>query len=128
MATNHTEEFAEALHRLEDDGDLEAFLSVFSEDVELLRPETRQQLDGTTGARSFWTQYLETFDHVSSEFTRVVDGEVGVLEWTATGRLADGAEISYAGVSILDFDDAGKVSRFATYFDTQAFGRAQTAS
>jgi hypothetical protein len=122
MATNRTEQFADALHELESGGDLDAFVAVFADDVELYRPETQQRLRGTAGARSFWQQYLATFDEIGSDFSRVVDGEVGVLEWTSTGRLAGGAPITYAGVSLLDFDDAGKVTRFATYFDTQAFG------
>lgn len=122
MTANRTEEFAAALHTLEEGGDVDAFVAVFADDVELLRPETRQRLDGTSGAHAFWTQYLATFDQISSDFSRVVDGAVGVLEWTATGRLKGGAEITYAGVSLLDFDDAGLVTRFATYFDTQAFG------
>lgn len=122
MATNRTEQFADALHALEDGGDLDAFVAVFADDVELYRPETQQKLAGTAGARAFWEQYLATFDRIRSDFSRVVDGEVGVLEWTSTGRLANGADISYAGVSLLDFDEAGRVTRFATYFDTQAFG------
>ena len=120
--TNRTEQFAAALHDLEGTGDVDAFVAVFADDVELVRPETQQQLAGVAGARAFWQQYLATFDHISSDFRRVVDGEVGVLEWTSTGQLAGGAPITYAGVSLLDFDDAGKVRRFATYFDTQAFG------
>lgn len=128
MATNRTQGFADALHELEGGGDLDAFVSIFADDVELHRPETDQQLDGTSGARTFWQQYLATFDEISSDFSRVVDGEVGVLEWTSTGRRSGGNPISYTGVSILDFDDAGKVTRFATYFDTQAFGARPTTS
>jgi ketosteroid isomerase-like protein len=122
MPTNRTQEFADALHALESGGDLDAFVTVFADDVELHRPETAQHLDGIPGARAFWEQYLATFDQISSDFSRVVDGEVGVLEWTSTGRRADGSPITYAGVSLLDFDDDGLVTRFATYFDTQAFG------
>ena len=122
MATNRTEQFADALHALEDGGDLDAFVAVFADDVELYRPETQQKLAGTSGARAFWEQYLATFERIRSDFSRVVDGEVGVLEWTSTGRLAGGTDITYAGVSLLDFDEAGLVTRFATYFDTQAFG------
>ena len=122
MATNRTEQFADALHTLEDGGDFDTFVAVFADDVELYRPETQQRLAGTSGARAFWEQYLATFEQVRSDFSRVVDGEVGVLEWTSTGRLANGADITYAGVSLLDFDESGRVTRFATYFDTQAFG------
>ena len=128
MATNRTEQFADALHTLEDGGDLDAFLAVFADDVELYRPETQQRLDGTTGARAFWEQYLATFDEIRSDFSRAVEGGVGVLEWTSKGRLAGGAEITYAGVSLLDFDEAGLVTRFATYFDTQAFGPQPASS
>ena len=85
-------------------------------------PRPSSSWTGTSGARAFWEQYLATFDRIRSDFSRVVDGEVGVLEWTSTGRLAGGADITYAGVSLLDFDEAGRVTRFATYFDTQAFG------
>ena len=128
MTTNRTEEFAAALHELESGGDLDAFVAIFADDVELYRPETQQHLDGVAGARSFWEQYLATFDQISSDFSRVVDGEVGVLEWTSTGQRSGGSPITYAGVSLLDFDDAGKVTRFATYFDTQAFGTAAATS
>ncbi len=128
MVANRAEQFAAALHALEDGGDLDEFVSVFADDVELYRPETGQHLDGTAGAHAFWQQYLATFEQIRSDFSRVVDAEVGVLEWTSTGRLAGGAPITYAGVSLLDFDDAGKVSRFATYFDTQAFGLRDAAS
>ena len=122
MVAHRSEQFAAALNALEDGGDLDDFVSLFADDVELYRPETGQQLDGPSGARSFWEQYLATFDRIRSDFSRVVDGEVGVLEWTSTGRLASGADITYAGVSLLDFDESGRVTRFATYFDTQAFG------
>ncbi|GAB2578169.1 nuclear transport factor 2 family protein [Microlunatus antarcticus] len=128
MVTNRTDEFATALTALEGGGGLDTFLTVFADDVELHRPETQQELDGIDGARSFWRQYLGMFDEIRSDFSRVVDGPVGVLEWTSTGRLASGAPITYAGVSLLDFDDAGKVTRFATYFDTQAFGPTPAAS
>ena len=122
MTANRAEQFAAALQELESSRDLDAFVAVFADDVTLYRPETQQQLDGAEGARAFWQQYLATFDHVASDFSRVVDGEVAVLEWTATGALPDGTPLTYAGVSLLDFDDSGKVTRFATYFDTQAFG------
>lgn len=123
MATNRTEAFAAALNELENGGALEEFVSIFDDEAELRRPETHQRLDGEDGALAFWKDYLGNFDQIRSEFSRVVDGEVGVLEWTSSGRLKNGAPITYAGVSILDFDDSGKVARFSTYFDTQAFSR-----
>ena len=49
-----------------------------------------------------------------------------MLEWTSGARLRNDTKISYAGVSLLDFDDQGKVRRFSTYYDTRAFESPQT--
>ena len=121
--------FASELNRLEADGDVERFVSaVFADDPELIRPEAHQRLQGAEGAHHFWRQYLTHFDSVASEFSRVVEqGSLGVLEWTSRGRLRGGGNITYSGVSLLDLDDAGRVRRFATYYDTTPFHVAGTS-
>ena len=73
------------------------------------------------GPRQTRCEFVDQFEQIRSEFARVVDGEVAVLEWTSTGRLRTGADISYRGVSVLDFDGDGRVTRFATYYDTTPF-------
>ena len=121
---SRAQEFADALQRLEQDGDLEPFLSQFSDDVRLLRPETGGQEQGADGARRFWQAYLDQFGDIASTFGRVEDaGRLGELEWTSTGHLKTGHDISYTGVSLLEHDDAGKVARFVSYYDTAAFLR-----
>lgn len=115
-------EFADALQRLETDRDLDAFLEQFSEQVELVRPEPGNSAVGRDGARQFWSAYLQQFAQIASTFSRVAqDGRLGELEWVGEGRLRTGRDISYAGVSLLELDDEGKVVRFATYYDTGAF-------
>ena len=122
MSESRGRSFADALQELEKSGDVPRFVSeVFAADAELVRPETGQAEQGTGGAERFWQQYVDQFQEVRSEFARVVEGEVAVLEWTSTGRLGSGAPISYAGVSLLDFDADGRVTRFATYYDTAPF-------
>ena len=123
MAQDRAARFADALQRYEQDGDLDAFVDgVFADEVELYRPEQQQALSGRDGARQFWQQYRAQFDEIHSEFDRVAEGgDLGVLEWRSEGRRSSGEPISYAGVSLLDLDDAGRVRRFATYFDTAAF-------
>lgn len=120
--------FADALQALEADGDVEAFVSsVFASDAVLLRPETGQELTGTDGAREYWQQYLAQFGQVRSEFSRITDADgLGVLEWASSGTLPDGGDISYTGVSLLDLDGDGRVTRFATYFDTAKFATLPT--
>jgi ketosteroid isomerase-like protein len=125
MTGDRARAFADALRDLESSGDVSRFVAgVFADDVELVRPETGQQERGAGGARQFWQQYVDQFEEIRSEFSRLVDGEVAVLEWTSSGRLSGGADVSYSGVSLLDFDGDGRVVRFATYYDTAPFGVA----
>jgi ketosteroid isomerase-like protein len=115
-------EFTDALQRLEQDRDLDAFLSRFADDVTLLRPEPGGQEQGRDGARRFWQAYLDQFETIGSTFGRLVDADrYAELEWVSEGRLRTGRDISYAGVSLLEHDDQGAVVRFATYYDTSAF-------
>lgn len=130
MSDDRAQAFADAVQQLEKDGDIDTFVqSQFADDAQLLRPEVGQQVSGTDGARSYWQQYLGQFGDISSSFDRITgtDG-VGILEWTSSGTLAAGGSIDYRGVSLLDFDGAGKVTRFATYFDTAPFAGTPSTS
>ena len=119
---SRAQDFADALQRLEQDGDVDAFVELFADDVALIRPEPGNGGEGPDGARTFWTDYLGQFEQIRSTFSRVEqDGALGELEWVGEGALRTGRSVSYAGVSLLTFDDAGKVTRFATYYDTAAF-------
>ncbi len=119
---SRAQDFADALQRLEQDRDLDAFVSRFADNATLVRPEPGGQEQGTDGASRFWQAYLDQFETISSTFGRVVDAErYGELEWVSEGRLRAGRDITYAGVSLLEHDDSGAVVRFATYYDTSAF-------
>ncbi len=119
---SRAQQFADALTRLETDGDLDPFLAQFADEVELFRPELGGQEQGADGARRFWRAYLGQFDQVGSTFRRLADGAaLSELEWLSEGRLMSGRPISYAGVSLLEHNSEGKVARFATYYDTAAF-------
>lgn len=118
----HAQQFAEALQRLEQTRELDALLERFAEDAVLVRPEPGGEEQGREGARRFWQAYLDQFDEIASTFGRVVaTGPYGELEWVGEGQLRTGRPITYAGVSLLEHDDDGKVVRFATYYDTAAF-------
>ncbi len=113
--------FEAALRRLDESGDPAAILERFAEGAELFRPEVDRQ-SSTRDAEAFWTAYRKQFDEISTEFThRAETEEHAALEWQSTGRLAAGRDISYRGVSLLALDGNGKVTRFATYYDTAAF-------
>jgi ketosteroid isomerase-like protein len=120
MAENSvTTRFIDALGKLERANDVDDLASLFAEDAELVSPEVRGR--STTEAEQFWRSYRDQFDDVQSDFGQVEDsGRTAVLEWTSRGTLATGRPIEYAGVSLLTVED-GRVTRFATYYDTAAF-------
>lgn len=118
-AETRTDRFVEALHRM-DEGEAAPLLELFAEGATLQRPE-KDASGADQGPEEFWRQYREVFSSLSTEFVFVrEEGDLGVLEWTSTGTLTTGREVSYAGVSLLEFS-GDLVQRFATYYDTAAF-------
>lgn len=121
VTDNRAQTFAEALQQFEKDRDVDAFAQRFTDDAELVRPEQGGATSGSQGVRGFWTAYLDQFGQISSSFRRVVEaGDLGQLEWVSQGTLGSGTDVEYAGVSLLEFADDGRVRRFATYYDTEA--------
>jgi ketosteroid isomerase-like protein len=121
MTDNRTSAFADALQRFEQDHDLATFAAVFTEDAEMSRPERQQTQPNQQDVSTFWLAYLEQFHDIRSDFHRIAEGgNLGELEWESTGTLESGQAVSYTGVSLLTFNDEGKVTRFATYYDTSA--------
>jgi hypothetical protein len=113
--------FEAALQRLDETSEPEQLLERFADGAELHRPEVDRQ-SATRDAEAFWRAYRTQFDDIATEFThRSETDEHAALEWQSTGRLATGRDITYRGVSLLTFDSAGLVTRFATYYDTAAF-------
>ncbi|UMG92124.1 nuclear transport factor 2 family protein [Nocardioides sp. TF02-7] len=97
-------------------------LGLFADDAELLRPEVAARGSSTSDPAAYWQAYLDQFDEISTDFDTVREApRAAWLEWHSTGRLSTGRDVSYSGVSLLDLDDDGRVTRFATYYDTAAF-------
>jgi ketosteroid isomerase-like protein len=96
--------FVEALRKLEVDCDV----------GNVAVPRT---FSGHDGLREFWKSYRDTFGEMRSEFRNVLADDAGhaALEWNTSDR-ANGKDVSYDGVSLLEIED-GKVSRFRACFD-----------
>ena len=109
--------FVEALRRLEEDRDVEALVEIHTDDCDVGNVAVPRTFSGHGGLREFWTSYRDTFGEMKSEFRNVFADDAGhaALEWNTSGD-ANGNEVSYDGVSILEVED-GKVSRFRAYFD-----------
>jgi steroid delta-isomerase-like uncharacterized protein len=118
MSKEVTDNFVEALHKLEEDRDVEALVAIHTEDCEVGNVSIHKTFRGHDGLREFWTEYRKTFGEMKSTFHNVFATEDGAaLEWTTEGT-SNGEDLSYDGVSILEVKD-GKVRRFMAYFDTR---------
>jgi ketosteroid isomerase-like protein len=125
MATDIIHRFADTVNQIEQTGDVEPLIELFSDNSTLLSPEREIVASGRDAIRKFWSLYLHSFQTVRSTFTRIrSSGELGILEWESEGTLQNGAPFHYCGVSLLDVND-DRVQRFATYYDTAALVRSE---
>jgi steroid delta-isomerase-like uncharacterized protein len=117
MSKEVAEKFVEALWKLEQDRDVEALVEIHTDDCDVGNVAVPRTFSGHDGLREFWTSYRDTFGDMKSEFRNVFADEAGhaALEWNTSAQ-ANGNDVSYEGVSLLEIED-GKVSRFRAYFD-----------
>lgn len=117
MAQSRAGAFIDALHRLEEQHDLDGMVSMFGDSAEISNPTDAEPHRGTEGARRFWDAYRRSFSDIHSEFRNITESDsVAMLEWTSRGHAVEGAEVQYDGVSVIEFGD-GRVQRFRAYFD-----------
>lgn len=122
MAMERAQRFVDALGKLEQSGDLEPLLSLFSDDAQVSNVASQRVFSGRDGARQFWTEYKATLGQVRSTFRNMIESADRVaLEWETQGTAHNGAAISYEGVSILEWD-GDRIRRFYAYFDPHALG------
>lgn len=120
------DDFIERLHRVED-GDpesVETLVELFADDAELSNPVAERNgraYHGRDAVERFWREYRSLFREVHSEFVDVTAGDHSAgLFWRSSGVDASGAKLEYEGVSLLVFDDEGKITRFRGYFDSNS--------
>lgn len=123
------QQFIDALHTLEQ-GDVEnvdQLAGMYSDDARVVNAALKlagQERTGQDGARQFWTEYRRTFGEAYSDFYQVtVNDQAAGLFWTTKGTGNDGQPMEYDGVSLLVFDDQGKIKLFRGYYDTRELSR-----
>jgi ketosteroid isomerase-like protein len=121
MTSKIAEGFMKTLQQVENTGDVEPLVAMFTEDAELINLAMIEPLKGRDGARRFWQKYLSVFEGIHSKFINVVEGDrTAVMEWISEGTLSNGESVHYRGVSIIEID-SDRVSRFRTYYDSAVF-------
>ncbi len=122
MAMERAQRFVDALARLEENGDAEPLLELFSEDAQVSNVASRRTFHGRDGARDFWREYKGMLRQVKSTFrNRIEAGDRVALEWESSGTAHNGAAVDYEGVSIIEWD-GDRISRFYAYFDPRVLG------
>lgn len=117
--------FINELHRVED-GDtagIDDLVNMFADNASLTNSILQHESGERTGrdeVAHFWHEYSTSFGKVHSDFVDVTasDHSAGLF-WRSTGTDPAGKPLEYEGVSLLVFDDAGKISQFKGYFDSR---------
>ena len=122
-AESRGQRFVDALYALEDGQNVEPLAALHGDDADISNPLVPHRHTGTAGARQFWTAYRRTFETVHSEFHHVEDaGGASFLEWTSSGRTAQGRDFTYRGVSVVEWSGE-RIRAFRTYFDPRHLGQ-----
>jgi hypothetical protein len=129
QARHMADRFIAELHRVEE-GDavgIDTLADMFADNAELTNTLIEEEGGSRTGREKiagFWREYTASFGNIHSEFFDVTTSDHSAgLFWRSTGTDAAGQPMAYEGVSLLVFDEAGKIVRFKGYFD-----RRQTTS
>lgn len=123
MSQEAAQGFIDALHELEQSGDPAALVARYADDCEVGNITATSSFHGHDGARRFWSEHRQLFDELQSKFRNViVDDQRAALEWTIEGRAADGGDLAFSGVTLLEFQGE-LVKRSMAYFDPRQLGR-----
>lgn len=118
-------QFINQLQQLED-GDpaaIDTLVALFADDAHLSNPIIEREGRARVGRdeiAAFWRTYRATFGSVRSEFFDVTASDrCAGLFWRSAGTGPLGHRLDYEGVTLLEFDDSGKIARFRGYFDSE---------
>ena len=124
MEDNHinddrTRRFVAGLRKFEQEPDTRPeFVAMFTDDATAERLDARGERHEVN---KFWEEYRAQFSEIRTTFFNAVEGTDQVsLEWESQATLTGGREITYRGVTNLDYD-GDLVSHVRTYYDTAAF-------
>ena len=121
MARVTADQFIAALRQVEDKSDVKAMGPLHTGDAEISNVAMTHAERGPAGAEEFWTKYRESFTRVHSEFRNVVENDkAALLEWTTDVTTAVGVSTTYDGVSVIEYGEGGRISRFRAYFNPNA--------
>lgn len=122
---NIAQDFINALHSLEDAGDIDAepLAMLFNGDATLTNAALEhggKEVQGRDNILQFWVQYKQELGNARSKFHHVTTSQNAAgLFWTTEGTGPDGQPLRYHGATLLEFDEMGLIKFFRGYYDTR---------
>jgi hypothetical protein len=106
-----------------DTAGIDNLVEMFSDNAELTNPIIEREGSHRSGRdeiAEFWRDYRASLGDIHSEFFDVTasDHSAGLF-WRTTGKNATGQPLEYEGVTLLMFDEAGKIAHFQGFFDSE---------
>ena len=107
--------WAETWSRAWPERDAEAIAALYSDAVVYRSPPFREPELGLTGVRRYLSQQLPAEQNSQCWFgTPIASGDRAAVEWWASWT-EQGQELTFAGVTVLRFDEQGKVVEHRDY-------------
>jgi len=104
--------------------DLDAYLALFADDLEIHMPGRAEPLRGIDPYRELVSQSFEWARPASFDFHHLaVSGDVVLAEWTiAVERRGNGGRVQWQGMSACEIRD-GRIAWWREYWDPASLGR-----
>ncbi|RSZ57162.1 nuclear transport factor 2 family protein [Massilia atriviolacea] len=116
----HALSFIDQLRRLED-GDacaVDALAALFGDNAQLRNPFVDHA--GRERIAAFWRSYRASFGTVQSTFSHITVADYCAgLFWRSVGTGPQGQPVDDEGVTLLEFDEGGKITRLRGYVDSR---------
>ena len=117
MSGKLAEQFIDALHVLERNGDVNGLVALFADDCSIANVAAERVFKGRAGAQYFWHEYRGFFSEIESEVRDVVEeGDRIALQWVIRGVNLQGMPVTHGGASVM-YVRGGKIMHLDAYFD-----------
>src|SRR5947207_8141773 len=98
--------------------DAEAFANTFAEDGSTEDPIGTPAIKGRTAIREFLASICKNFKSVGLTEDHVfVAGDGAAVKWTGKGTSANGKEVNFEGIDVIEVNEDGKIQRVRAYWN-----------
>jgi ketosteroid isomerase-like protein len=100
--------------------DYAAVAALFADDGVLIAPGIEPQ-HGPAQIETYFAAALRPYPEHLDDPTRIIEaGATATVEIHFTGRLASGYPLEFDAVDVFDFDDAARIVRLSSWYDSHA--------